>query len=103
MAIKTSRPPKTLSTLKSATHHKGGDGRHYINYFQIGALELERSRREMEREAALKKVAEIDQRLAKINIEINELLQAADVMPQPKITKAAPARIVKKKGINIKY
>ncbi|MGI0117065.1 hypothetical protein [Zooshikella sp. RANM57] len=103
MVIKTSRPPKTLSNLKSATHHKGCDGRHYINYFQVGALELERWRREMEREAALKKVAEIDQRLAKINVEINELLEAVDVVPQSKVAKAATTRTAKKKGFNIKY
>jgi hypothetical protein len=45
--------------------------RHVVQ-FQLGVLELERTRREHERRAAMQKVAEVEQRLRQIDAQIRE-------------------------------
>lgn len=91
-----------MSNLKSSAHRKGNDGRHYVNFFQIGALELEHWRREQEKEAARKRAADIDRRLAEIKAEIDELLRDTGI-EQAAGTGSRSAGGSDKKGFNIKY
>ena len=68
MTIRT-RPPRSVSDIK--THSGSAKNKHetYRNYFQVGALELERWRRERERDAASNRIADIDTRIADIEKE----------------------------------
>ena len=92
MAIRT-RPPRTVSDIKTRSGVAKNQHETYRNYFQVGALELERWRREREREASSSRIAEIDKRLTDINREKQLLLDAAmeNASPSEKGQVAKPA------------
>ena len=101
MAIR-SRPPRSVSDIK--THSGSAKNKHetYRNYFQVGALELERWRREREREAASSRIADIDNRIADIDKEKKLLLEDAAGVQSEKMDK--PESVEKKpSGLKIKY
>jgi hypothetical protein len=101
MAIR-SRPPRSVSDIK--THSGSANNKHenYRKYFQVGALELERWRREREREAASSRIADIDNRIADIDREKNILLE--DAAEEQSIKKVKPESVEKKSsGLRIKY
>jgi len=101
MAIR-SRPPRSVSDIKTHSGSTKNNHETYRNYFQVGALELERWRREREREAAALRIAEIDNRISDIDYEKKKLLEEAD-LAQGK--SAATEEIAEKKstGLKIKY
>lgn len=77
MAIST-RPRRTVSDIKTHSGRANGNRQEvYRDYFQVGALELERWRRAKEREAAAARIAGIDNRIAEINAEKETLLAGA--------------------------
>jgi len=101
MAIRT-RPPRSVSDIK--THSGRAKNKHetYRNYFQVGALELERWRREREREAASARIADIDNRILDIDKEKMMLLSdaaeaLAENMPKHDLEEKKPS------GLKIKY
>jgi hypothetical protein len=101
MAIR-SRPPRSVSDIK--THSGSAKNKHetYRNYFQVGALELERWRREREREAASTRISDIDNRIADIDREKKLLLEDAAEVQSEKMDK--PESVEKKpSGLKIKY
>jgi hypothetical protein len=103
MAIST-RPPRTLSDIKTHSGRASTNHEVYRDYFQVGALELERWRRTKEREAASSRIAGIDSRIAEIDQEKEALLAGAaactlsDSYNQPKL-----AEQQKSAGFRIKY
>jgi hypothetical protein len=101
MTIRT-RPPRSVSDIK--THSGSAKNKHetYRNYFQVGALELERWRREREREAASNRIADIDTRISDIDKEKEMLLaEAAEAHGERPVN---PEPIEKKpSGMKIKY
>ena len=101
MAIR-SRPPRSVSDIKTHSGRTKNNHETYRNYFQVGDLELERWRREREREAAALRIAEIDNRISDIDNEKKKLLEEADVAQGKS---AATEEIVEKKssGLKIKY
>jgi len=101
MAIR-SRPPRSVSDIKTHSGSTKNNHETYRNYFQVGALELERWRREREREAAALRIAEIDNRISDIDYEKKKLLDEADVAQGKSAT---TEEIVEKKssGLKIKY
>ena len=103
MAIRT-RPPRTVSDIKTRSGTAKNQHETYRNYFQVGALELERWRREREREASSERIAEIDKRLTQINEEKQLLLQeaAANATPSARDEGAKPADKTIS-GLRIKY
>ena len=101
MAIRT-RPPRSVSDIKTHSGRTNNKHETYRNYFQVGALELERWRREREREAAAARIADIDSRIADIDKEKSELLaDAAEAHGEKKDDSV----LVEKKpsGLKIKY
>lgn len=76
MTIRT-RPPRTISDIKTHSGRVSREHQTYRDFFQLGALELERWRREREREAASRRIAGIDSRIADIDKEKNALLTEA--------------------------
>jgi len=103
VAIQT-RPPRSVSDIK--THSGMAKNKHetYRNYFQVGALELERWRREREREAASTRINHIDSRIAEIDKEKNHLLAEAaeNATPTPGGEAAKPAES-KPSRLRIRY
>jgi hypothetical protein len=101
MAIST-RPPKTLSDIKTHSGRVSTNHEVYRDYFQVGALELERWRRTKEREAALARIAGIDSRIAEIDQEKEALLAGAAACAlsdsQPELAEQR-----KSAGFRIKY
>ncbi len=78
MAIKTTRPPRSLGDIKTvAGRSSNRDQRRYASYFQLGALELERYRRGLELDAAQGRIDGINQRLGEIESEMQDLLVEA--------------------------
>ena len=75
MAIITS-PPRTVSDIKTHSGRSSRDHQVYRDYFQVGALELERWRRAREREVASSRINSIDIRIAEIDKEKELLLSA---------------------------
>lgn len=104
MAIST-RPPRTLSDIKTHSGRVSGDHQTYRDYFQVGALELERWRRTREREAASSRIASIDGRIADIDKEKEALLAGAVVACATADSKGklAPTEKKKSSGLRIKY
>jgi hypothetical protein len=104
MAIST-RPPRTVSDIKTHSGRVSTNHEAYRDYFQVGALELERWRRTKEREAALSRIASIDNRIAEINQEKEILLaKAADtceLVNSKSQSELAEQR--KSSGLRIKY
>lgn len=105
MAAKSTRPPKTLATVKSSVRRKENSSHEYANFFRIGTLELERHRREKEREIARQKIATIDERLAQIDQEICSLLKDTSVeklvLGDAKSTSESEQSA--RQGFNLKY
>jgi cytochrome c-type biogenesis protein CcmH/NrfG len=101
MAIST-RPLRTLSDIKTHSGRASNNHEVYRDYFQVGALELERWRRTKEREAASSRIASIDSRLAEIDQEKESLLAGAAACAlndsQPKLAEQR-----KSSGFRIKY
>jgi hypothetical protein len=85
MTVKSSRPPRTLNDIKTvAGKSTEKTQRSYANYFQMGALELERWRRGQEREAAEKRVGEIDRRMAEIDAQMQSLQNEVAAVSNPR-------------------
>jgi hypothetical protein len=103
MAIKT-RPPRTISDIKTHSGRVNREHLVYRDFFQIGALELERWRREREREAATRRIDGIDSRIADINREKRTLLMDAGAFDEE--TESSPKKESAKKiqrGLRIRY
>ncbi|MBK1706848.1 hypothetical protein CKO40_20465 [Halochromatium glycolicum] len=78
MAVKTTRPPRSMNDIKTlAGRNTNQEQRRYTSYFQLGALELERYRRGLERDAAQQRINTINQRLDEIEAEMQQLLAEA--------------------------
>lgn len=102
MAIRT-RPPRSVSDIKTISGRSKNKHETYRNYFQVGALELERWRREREREAAALRIAYIDNRIADIDKE-KEILLADAESEATKVNPNKPDDIEQKfTGLKIKY
>ena len=101
MTIRT-RPPRSVSDIKTNSGRSKNKHETYRNYFQVGALELERWRREREREAASTRIAYIDNRIADIEKEKMGLLLDAELAQDEKRNAQQP---VEKpiSGLKIKY
>jgi hypothetical protein len=96
----STRPRRTLSDIKTHSGRVKGDHQTHRDYFQVGALELERCRRAKEREAAAARIAAINSRIAEIDQEKHWLLAgAAAVYASPE----QPAASKKALGLRIKY
>lgn len=105
MAIST-RPPRTVADIKTHSGRVSRDHQQvYRDYFQVGALELERWRRTREREAASSRIASIDSRIADIDKEKEVLLTcaAAACATADSDSKQEPAEKKKSSGLRIKY
>jgi hypothetical protein len=50
----------------------------YVALFQLGVLELERARREIERQTARHKIAQTEERLRRVEARIHERQEALD-------------------------
>jgi uncharacterized small protein (DUF1192 family) len=80
MSAKSSRPGRTLTDIRTlAGKSSDKSQRGYANYFEMGALELERLRRTQEREAAQRRINEIDRRIGEIDAEMRQLKAEVDV------------------------
>jgi len=71
------RPPRSVSDIKTHSGRASRDHQIYRDYFQVGALELERWRRTLERNVAASRIASIDSRITDIDKEKEELLADA--------------------------
>jgi hypothetical protein len=94
MTSKSSRPQRTLTDIRTlAGKSQDGVQRGYATYFEMGALELERLRRSQEREAALKRIAEIERRIAEIDADMAQLqgAVAAETERRAEVEAALPA------------
>jgi hypothetical protein len=76
MAI-NARSPRSVSSIKTHSGRASGAGETHRDYFKVGALELERSRRVKERDAANDRISIINARIAEIDIEKAALLATA--------------------------
>lgn len=103
MATKTSRPPRTLSDIKTHAGRVQRANRGYASYFQIGALELERWRREQEREAAARRIAEINRRIAEIEAEMATLMEGINIAPGGTASQGADCPQTGGRGLRIRY
>jgi hypothetical protein len=104
MAIIT-RPPRTISDIKTHSGRASRDHQIYRDYFQVGALELERWRRTLERDVALSRIASIDSRITDIDKEKEALLASAAASSETVYNKGKPdpAENKKSSGLRIKY
>ena len=104
MAIITS-PPRTVTDIKTHSGRVSRDHQVYRDYFQVGALELERWRRAKEREVALSRITSIDTRIAEIDKEKEVLLASATSACEEIYNKGNPEASENKKssGLRIKY
>jgi hypothetical protein len=105
MAIST-RPPRTLSDIKTNSGRVSREHQVYRDYFQVGALELERLRRTKEREAASLRIAIIDNRVAEIDKEKEALLTGAAEISATTDSNGKKIESTEKKkssGLRIKY
>ena len=100
MAIITS-PPRTVTDIKTHSGRVSRDHQVYRDYFQVGALELERWRRTKEREVALSRIASIDTRIAEIDKEKETLLASAKDSCETIYGKGTSE--AKASGLRIKY
>lgn len=100
------RPPRTVTDIKTHSGKSSRDHQIYRNYFQVGALELERWRRTLERNVASSRIASIDCRITDIDKEKNELLASAALACKAIYNKGEseePAENKKPSGLRIKY
>jgi hypothetical protein len=98
MAINT-RPPRSVSSIKTHSGRVSGTHEAHRDYFQVGALELERSRRVKEVDAANQRITKIKARIAEIDSEKAKLLATAAAAHD------GNANSIKKEpsGLRIKY
>lgn len=98
------RPPKTLSDIRTHSGRVKSDNHSYRDYFQAGALELEKWRREREKEASLRRLAIINERINQINVEKSLLLSAAAAEDARKSdAKSSTIGKPSSPGVRIKY
>jgi len=104
MAIIT-RPPRTISDIKTHSGRASRDHQIYRDYFQVGALELERWRRTLERNVAASRIACIDSRITDIDKEKEALLTGASASFAAVYSndKSEPAENKRSSGLRIKY
>lgn len=103
MAIST-RPRRTVSDIKTHSGRANGNRQEvYRDYFQVGALELERWRRTKEREAAAARIVGIDNRMAEINAEKEQLLASAAAACASYDNSTQSADKKRTTGLRIKY
>ncbi len=104
MAIIT-RPPRTVTDIKTHSGRSSRDHQIYRNYFEVGALELERWRRTLERNVASSRIASIDSRIAVIDKEKEGLLAdaAASCALVYSNGKSEQTENKKSSGLRIKY
>lgn len=69
---------KTLAAVRGSGVHSG---ERHVHQFQLALLELEKTRRLHERQAALGRLRELDDRLAEIDALIRRDLEAAGAAP----------------------
>lgn len=94
MSTKSNRPARSLTDIRTLAG-KSSDAaqRGYTNYFEMGALELERLRRSQEREAAMRRIAEIDRRIGEIDAEMARLRGEVEVTQSERALKEAGAAV----------
>jgi hypothetical protein len=82
-----------------------GDHETHRDYFQVGALELERSRRAQERDAANNRITILNARIAEIDKEKEALLASAAAACATLADNGKADSLKKKKpsGLRIKY
>lgn len=104
MAIIT-RPPRTVSDIKTHSGRASRNHEVYRDYFQVGALELERWRRTLERNVAASRIASIDSRITDIDKEKEELLAGAAATCETVYSngKSEATENKKSSGLRIKY
>jgi hypothetical protein len=81
-------PTKGVNNIRTLSGRVDQLSLPYRTYMQITCLEMEKARRGMERKSASQRVATIDARLAQIEKDKQELLQAATASGQ-----RAPGRL----------
>jgi hypothetical protein len=98
MAV-NARSPRSVSSIKTHSGRVSGTHETHRDYFKVGALELERSRRVKERDAANNRIANINARIAEIDSEKATLLATAAAAHDGSVdsTKKEPS------GLRIKY
>jgi|TARA_B110000503_G_scaffold64163_1_gene101196 hypothetical protein len=98
MAI-NGRSPKSVSSIRTHSGRAGDGNTTHRDYFKVGALELERSRRVKERDAANSRLTIINARIDEIDNEKAKLLEAAAAVNDgtAKSAKKEPS------GLRIKY
>jgi hypothetical protein len=98
-------PPRTVSDIKTHSGRVSRDHQVYRDYFQVGALELERWRRAKEQEVAAARIVNIEARIAEIDKEKALLLARAEasceVIHKPVNSKSNENK--KSAGLLIKY
>ena len=77
---------KTLASVRGSGIHSN---ERHVHQFQIASLELEKSRRTREREAALKRIGNLDGRLAEIEASIRKHQEALGI-PDARCVDPAP-------------
>ncbi len=104
MAIIT-RPSRTVTDIKTHSGRSSRDHQIYRNYFEVGALELERWRRTLERNVASSRITSIDSRIAVIDKEKEALLAdaAASCALVYNNGKTKQAENKKPSGLRIRY
>ena len=71
MAVQLRRV-KEIKTLSSVLGSGVHSNERHVRQFQLGALELERTRRSRERQAALRRIKDLEERLAQIDALISK-------------------------------
>lgn len=106
MSVKTIKST-TASSVKASARRRPGKQWAHVKFFQIGVLELERLRKEKDRQLALEKIAAADQRLAEISREIRELFAEIVDRPATEALSGEPSSAAipgsPAQGFNIKY
>ncbi len=100
------RPPRSVSDIKTHSGRASRDHQIYRDYFQVGALELERWRRTLERNVAASRIASIDSRITDIDKEKEELLADAAAACATIYNKDKSEELTESKkpsGLRIKY
>jgi len=104
VAIST-RPPRSVLDIKTHSGRVRGDHETHRDYFQVGALELERSRRAQERDAANNRITILNARIAEIDREKDALLASAAAACATLADNGKADSLKKKEpsGLRIKY
>jgi hypothetical protein len=88
--MKSSVPHRGLQDIRTMSERISDADNPQRKYLALAMLELERARRDKERQSASQRVANIDQRLADITAEQTDLLAAAEaeldasISPRPR-------------------